>query len=128
MNRQTMGNQELTLKVKKKYRSSKLQKQKKQNLQKLKIPKVRYNLMKEDLSEDLQNLFNNIPIVRRERTFRNITSDYIIHNIKENNISYYFKIIKESVKKTINNFKGNEIIKFKLIITCEFTSPLAFIL
>ena len=68
MNKQKMGNQELTLKVKKKSRSSKLQNQKKQNLQKLKIPKVKYNLMKEDLSEDLQNLFNNIPIVRWERT------------------------------------------------------------
>ena len=113
-----MGNQELTLKGK---RRSKLQKQKKQNLQKLKKPKVRYGLMEEDFLEDFR-----IPIVRQETTFKNITSDYIIDNIKESNIPYYFNIIKESVIKTVNNFKGNEIVKFKIIITCEFTSPLAF--
>ena len=35
-----------------------------------KKPKVRLDLDKEDFSEDLQNLFNNIPIVRQERTFQ----------------------------------------------------------
>ena len=131
MRKQKMGNQELTLKQKtgnheltlKRKRISKLQKQKKQILQKLKTLKVRYDLEKEDSSE---NSFSNIPIVRQEKSFKNITSDYIIDNIKENNIFYYFKTIRESVKKTISNFKGNETIKFKLIITCEFKSPLAF--
>ena len=62
---------------------------------------------KEDFFEDLENLFINIPIVRQERTFQNVTSDYIIDSIKENNISYYFKTVKEAVRKTISNFKGN---------------------
>ena len=88
-----MGNQELTLKGK---RRSKLQKQKKQNLQKLRKPKVRYGLMKKDFLEDFWIL-----IVRQERTFKNITSDYIIDNIKESNIPYYFNIIKESVIKQL---------------------------
>ena len=118
MTNQKMGNQELTLKGK---RRSKLQKQKKQNLQKLKRPKVRHGLMKEDSLRDFR-----IPIVKQDKTFKSITSDYIIDNIEESNIPYYFDIIKESVIRTINNFKGNETLKFKLIITCEFTSPLAF--
>ena len=113
-----MVNQEMTLKNK---RRSKLQKQKKQNLQKLKRSKVRYGLMKEDSLGDFQ-----IPIVKQDRAFKSVTSDYTIDNIKENNIPYYFNIIKESVMKTVNDFKGNETLKFKLIITCEFISPLAF--
>ena len=71
------------------------------------------DLDKEDFSEDLQNLFKDpqigfsettassskgmtVPsfsetalptsIVRQKRTFQNVTSDYIIDNIKENNI------------------------------------------
>ena len=39
---------------------------------------------------------------------------------------YYFKTIKEAVRNTINNFKGNDNTKFKIIITCEFTTPLSF--
>ena len=113
-----MGNQELTLKGK---RRSKLQKQKKQNLQKLKRPKVRHGLMKEDSLRDFR-----IPIVKQDKTFKSITSDYIIDNIEESNIPYYFDIVKESVIRTINNFKGNETLKFKLIITCEFKTPIAF--
>ena len=84
------------------------------------------DLDNDDFSEDLENLFSNIPIVRQERTLQNVTSDYITDNIKENNISYYFKTIKEAVRKTISNFKGNSNTKFKIIITCEFTMPLPF--
>ena len=91
MNKQKMVNQEMTLKDKKR---SKLQKQKKQNLQKLKRSKVRYGLMKEDSLGDFQ-----IPIVKQDKTFKSITSDYIIDNIEESNIPYYFDIIKESVMK-----------------------------
>ena len=96
------------------------------NLKKLKKPKVRLDLDKEDFSEDLENLFSNIPIVRQERIFQNLTSDFIIDNIKENNISYYFKTIKEAVRKTISIFNGNGNTKFKIIIICEFTMPLPF--
>ena len=74
--------------------------------------------MKEDSLEDFR-----IPIVKQDRAFKSVTSDYTIDNIKESNIPYYFK---ESVIKTVNDFKGNETLKFKLIITCEFISPLDF--
>ena len=84
------------------------------------------DLDKEDFYKDLQNLFSNQPEVRQERTFQNVTSHYIIDNIKENNIPYYFKTIKEAVRNRITNFKGNGNVKFKIIITCEFTTPLAF--
>ena len=84
MNKQKMVNQEMTLKDK---RRSKLQKQKKQNLQKLKRSKVRYGLMKEDSPGDLR-----IPIVKRDKTFKSVTSDYTIDNIKETNIPYYFTL------------------------------------
>ena len=91
--------------------------------QELKKPKVRLDLDNEDFSEDLQNLFkdpypeDSIPIVRQQRTFKNVTFDYNIDNIKENNICYYFNTIKEAVRNTINNFKGNDNTKFKIIIT-----------
>ena len=81
------------------------------------------NLKNKDFFKDF---FPVTPIVKQDKTFKSITSDYIIDNIKESNIPYYFDIVKESVIRTINNFKGNETLKFKLIITCEFTSPLAF--
>ena len=60
------------------------------------------------------------------RTFQNVTSDFLIKNIQENDISKYFKTIKEAVHKTISNFKGRNNIKFKLIKTSEFSTPLAF--
>ena len=61
-----------------------------------------------------------------KKTFQNVTSDFIIKNIQENDISKYFKTIKEAVHETISNFKGRDNIKFKLIITSQFTTPLAF--
>ena len=106
-------------KITSKPRSSKQKKHNRRN-----HPKVWLDLEKEDFSDALQNLFNDddIPIIREERTFKKVTSDYIIDNIKKNNVPLYFKTIKESVRKTINNFKGNDNTKLKLIITCEFTS------
>ena len=47
-------------------------------------------------------------------------------NIKENNIPCYFRTVKEAVRNTINDFKVYDNTKFKIIITCEFTTPLAF--
>ena len=64
--------------------------------------------------------------MEHNRTFQNVTSDFIIKNIQENDISKYFKTIKEAVYETISNFKGRDNIKFKLIITSQFTTPLAF--
>ena len=51
-----------------------------------KKPKVQLNLEKEEFSEDLQNLFNETPIIRQEGTFKNVTSNYIIDNIRKSNI------------------------------------------
>ena len=59
------------------------------------------------------------------RTFQNVTSDFLIKNIQENDISKYFKTINEAVHDTISDFKGRDNIKFKLI-TSEFSTPLAF--
>ena len=49
-----------------------------------------------------------------------------MNNIKENNISCYFKTIKEAVRNIIIYFKVNNNTKFKTITTCEFTMPLVF--
>ena len=71
-----------------------------------------------------KDFFPVTPIVKQDKTFKSITSDYIIDNIKESNIPYYFDIVKESVIRTVDDFKGNETLKFKLIITCKFTSSI----
>ena len=92
-----------------------------------KIPKVKLDLMKEDFSIPFHNLYQEeSPEVIHEGTFKKIASDYIINNIKNNNISLYFKTIKDAVQQTVKDFKEDDSIKFKLIITCEFTTPLAF--
>ena len=73
-----------------------------------KNPKVQFDLEKQDFSEDLENLFkdpyseDSIPIVGQERTFQKVTSDYIIDNIKENNIPYYVKTVKEQKQQQQN--------------------------
>ena len=89
-------------------------------------PKVKQNISKIDFTNALPNLFNESPVVEHNISFQNVTSDFIIKNIQENDISKYFKTIKESVHETISNFKGRDNIKFKLIITSQFTTPLAF--
>ena len=88
-----MGNQELTLKGKKKLRSSKLQKQKKQNLQKLKTPKVRYDLTKEELSGFV---FNKIikTNIRLSKTNYLRASSYFNHDL--------------GLRKSILNIKNND--------------------
>ena len=91
-----------------------------------KKPKVKQDISKIDFTNALPNLFNESPVVEDDRTFQNVTSDLSIKNIQENDISKYFKTIKEAVHKTISNFKGIDNIKFKLIITSEFSTPLAF--
>ena len=74
----------------------------------------------------LTKLFNEPPVVKHDRTFQNITGEFKIKNIQENDISKCFKTIKEAVHKAISNFKGRDNIKFKLIITSQFTTLLAF--
>ena len=74
----------------------------------------------------LPNLFNESPVVKHNRTFQNVTSDFLIKNIQENDISKYFKTIKVAVHKTISDFKSRDNIKFKLIITSQFITPLTF--
>ena len=91
-----------------------------------KKPKVKQDISKIDFTNALPNLFNESPVVEDDRTFQNVTSDFLIKNIQENDISKYFKTIKEAVHKTISDFKGIDNIKFKLIITSEFSTPLAF--
>ena len=91
-----------------------------------KKPKVKQDISKIDFTNALPNLFNESPVVEHNRTFQNVTSDFLIKNIQENDISKYFKTIKEAVHKTISNFKGIDNIKFKLIITSQFNTPLAF--
>ena len=91
-----------------------------------KKPKVKQDISKIDFTNALPNLFNESLVVEHNRTFQNVTSDFIIKNIQENDISKYFKTIKEAVNKTISDFKSKDSIKFKLIITCQFTTPLAF--
>ena len=91
-----------------------------------KKPKVKQDISKIDFTNALSNLFNESPVVEDDRTFQNVTSDFLIKNIQENDISKYFKTIEEAVYKTISDFKGRNNIKFKLIITSEFSTPLAF--
>ena len=91
-----------------------------------KKPKVKQDISKIDFTNALPNLFNESPVVEHNRTFQNVTSDFLIKNIQENDISKYFITIKEAVNKTIIDFKGKDSIKFKLIVTCQFTTPLAF--
>ena len=99
----------------KKIRISKLMKQRTENLKKLKKPKVQLDLTKEDFSEDFQNLFNDIPIVKHEKTFKNVTSNYIIDNIKENTVIHLiFLSIKETVRKIVIYFKENDTTKTKI--------------
>ena len=89
-------------------------------------PKVKQDISKINFTNAPPNLFNESPVVEHNTSFQNVTSDFIIKNIQENDISKYFKTIKEAVHKTISNFKGRDNIKFKLIITSQFTTPLAF--
>ena len=91
-----------------------------------KKPNVKQGISKIDFTNVLPNLFNESPVVEHNGTFQNVISDFLINNIQENDISKYFKTIKEAVHKTISNFKGIDNIKFKLIITSQFTTPLAF--
>ena len=72
-----------------------------------KKPKVKQDISKIDFTNAyLPNIFNESPVVEHDRTFQNVTSDFLIKNIRENDISKYFKTIKEAVHKTINDFKG----------------------
>ena len=83
------------------------------NLHKLtKKPKVKQDISKIDFTNALPNLFNEPPVIEHDRTFQNVTSDFIIKNIQENDIAKYFKTIKEAVFETISNFKGRDNIKF----------------
>ena len=88
-------------------------------------PKVKTNIESIDFTNDLPQLFEE-SLVEHVKTFQNVTSDFLIKNIQEKDVSKYFEIIKESVRKTVSDFKGKDNIKFKLIITYEFTTPLAF--
>ena len=62
-----------------------------------KKPKVTQDIGKIDFTNALPNLFNEPPVVEHNRTFKNVTSDFIIKNIQENDVSKYFKTIKEAV-------------------------------
>ena len=73
-----------------------------------KKPKVKQDISKIDFTNALPNLFNESPVVEHNRTFQNVTSDFIIKNIQENDISKYFKTIKEAVNTTITDFKGKD--------------------
>ena len=75
--------------------------------------KVKQDISKIDFTNALPNLFNESPVVEHDRTFQNVTSDFLIKNIQENDISKYFKTIKEAVHKTISDFKGRDNIKLK---------------
>ena len=64
-----------------------------------KKPKVKQYINKIDFTNDLPNLFNESPIVEHDRTFQNVTSDFLIKNIQENDISKYFKTLKKQLIK-----------------------------
>ena len=72
-----------------------------------KKPKVKQDISKIDFTNALPNLFNESPAVEHNRTFQNVTSDCIIKKIQENDISKYFKTIKEAVNKTVNKYVIN---------------------
>ena len=82
-------------------------------------PKVQFN---EDLTQSFGILFNEKPAINFAKSFRDVTTDYVIDNIQEENVLNYFQIIKELVKQTTEEFKGTSSCKLKLIITTEFAS------
>ena len=63
--------------------------------------------------------------IYQKESFRGVTQDTII-TTPGSNIPEYFKDIKPLVFNTIKEFKGKDVIKFKLIISCEFQTPLPF--
>ena len=78
-----------------------------------------------DFSESLHNLFK-IPTVNFNlyKSFAKGTHDYVTNNIYSGeNINFVFQSITSNLIKTIENFRDNENIKFKLIINSEFFIP-----
>ena len=71
-------------------------------------------------------IFEEDPIVELTESYKSIAKEFEISNIEENNAPRYFDTIKDSVYNTVKEFKGNDVINFKIIISSEFTSPLAF--
>ena len=55
-----------------------------------KKPKVKQDISKIDFTNALPNLFSESSVVEHNRTFQNVTSDFLIKNIQENDISKYF--------------------------------------
>ena len=87
---------------------------------KKKTPKVILDDRKEDYNDALCKLYGEEPIVEETATFKTVSSEYNITNIRENNVLKYFDIIKDSVFNTVNDFKQKDNIKFKIIIGSEF--------
>jgi hypothetical protein len=58
------------------------------------------------------------------RTFQDIVNEYTIDNIQENNINAYFNLIRNRVRDIVE--QSDKPIKFKLVITSEFNTLLAF--
>lgn len=68
------------------------------------------------------------PLIKEEQNFQNVTSDYVIDNIQDFRIDRYFRIVSPHIHSTVANFRARERtgnLKFKIILTCEFTTPLA---
>ena len=89
-------------------------------------PRVKLDLDREDFTDSFRTLYEKQSIITQEETFKTAASNYYIRNISDSNISNYFKTVKESIRKTVTEFKGNNVINLNIIITSEFETPLAF--
>ena len=67
------------------------------------------------------------PIVIEEQNFQNVTSDFVIDNIQDYRVDRYFRILNPYIKEAVSSYKRHDMnLKFKIIITSEFSTPLAF--
>ena len=52
---------------------------------------------------------------------------FLAFNEKEEDVSPFFNSMKEPIRETIDLYKGKDKIKFRLVITSEFLTPLPLI-
>ena len=57
---------------------------------------------------------------KRTKSFKNIITETVIDDIDEEDITQYINLLKDKI--VINQFP----LKIKLILTCEFKTPIAF--
>ena len=64
------------------------------------------------------------PVITETVSFKDVTTEFVIDNITDSNVSRYMRIVKPSIRETTQAFKGNRVVKFKIIFTSEFHSPI----